>query len=67
MIAPIMPLICLTVRRLPIAVRETNRSRPLDMMAKALEAEGIQLAHVIGAKAGHNYTADAKAEINRAD
>jgi hypothetical protein len=35
------------------------------MMAKALGAEGIDLAHVIGARAGHNYTPEAKAEINR--
>jgi pimeloyl-ACP methyl ester carboxylesterase len=42
-----------------------RQKQAADMMAKALEAEGIRLAHVIGAKAGHNYTADAKAEINR--
>jgi dienelactone hydrolase len=36
-----------------------------DMMAKALKAEGIELAHVIGANARHQYTPDAKAEINR--
>jgi pimeloyl-ACP methyl ester carboxylesterase len=35
------------------------------MMAKALEPEGIKLAHIIGARAGHNYTREAKAEINR--
>ena len=36
-----------------------------DMMAKALKAEGIELAHVIGAKARHHYTPEARAEINR--
>jgi pimeloyl-ACP methyl ester carboxylesterase len=33
--------------------------------AKALESEGIELTHIIGAKAGHNYTREAKAEINQ--
>lgn len=36
-----------------------------DMMAKALKAEGIELAHVIGKDARHHYTPEAKAEINR--
>src|SRR5262245_21265605 len=36
-----------------------------DVMARALEAEGLKLVHVIGAKAKHHYTADAKEEINR--
>jgi hypothetical protein len=36
-----------------------------DMMAKALAAEEIELVHVLGARAGHNYTPAAKAEINR--
>jgi Prolyl oligopeptidase family len=35
------------------------------MMAKALAAEGIELLHVIGRKAGHQYTPEARAEINR--
>ncbi len=35
------------------------------LMAKALESEGIELAHIIGARAGHNYTREAKAEINQ--
>jgi pimeloyl-ACP methyl ester carboxylesterase len=35
------------------------------MMAKALESEGIELSHIIGAKAGHNYTREAKTEINQ--
>ena len=42
-----------------------RQKQAADMMAKALEVEGIQLAHVIGARAGHNFTADARAEINR--
>ena len=35
------------------------------MMARALAKEGIELVHVIGAKAGHKYTPEAKEEINR--
>ncbi len=35
------------------------------MMAKAMGDEGIELVHVIGARAGHQYTRDAKIEINR--
>jgi dienelactone hydrolase len=42
-----------------------RQKQAADMMAKALEKEGIGLVHIIGAKAGHQYTADAKAEINR--
>ena len=34
-------------------------------MEQALAAEGIDLVHIIGAKAGHEYTAAAKVEINR--
>ncbi len=36
-----------------------------DMMAKALQEEGIEMVHVIGANARHHYTPEAKAEINR--
>jgi hypothetical protein len=36
-----------------------------DMMAKALKAEGIELAQVIGKGARHFYTPAARAEINR--
>ncbi len=36
-----------------------------DVMAKALAAEGITLEHVIGLGIKHDYTAAAKAEINR--
>ena len=42
-----------------------RQKQAADMMAKALEAEGIEMAHIIGAKAGHNYTPEARAEINR--
>ena len=42
-----------------------RQKQAADMMAKALEEEGIELVHVIGAKAGHQYTPEAKAEINR--
>ena len=42
-----------------------RQKQAAEMMAKALEAEGIELVHIIGAKAGHNYTREAKAEINR--
>ena len=42
-----------------------SQKQAADMMAKALKAEGIELAHIIGAKAGHQYTPEAKAEINR--
>ena len=42
-----------------------RQKQAADMMAKALAEEGIELVHVIGAKAGHQYTPEAKAEINR--
>ncbi len=42
-----------------------RQKQAADVMAKALEDEGIDLVHVIGEKAGHQYTAEAKAEINR--
>jgi len=42
-----------------------RQKQAADVMARALQDEGIELAHVIGAKAGHQYTPDAKAEINR--
>jgi pimeloyl-ACP methyl ester carboxylesterase len=42
-----------------------RQKQAADLMAKALEKEGIGLVHVIGAKAGHQYTTEAKAEINR--
>jgi pimeloyl-ACP methyl ester carboxylesterase len=42
-----------------------SQKQAADMMEKALEKEGIRLVHIIGAGAGHQYTADAKVEINR--
>jgi pimeloyl-ACP methyl ester carboxylesterase len=36
-----------------------------DMMARALKADGIELAHIIGKNARHFYTPEARAEINR--
>jgi hypothetical protein len=36
-----------------------------DMMAKALEKEGIRLVHIIGPKTPHRYHPAAKEEINR--
>ncbi len=42
-----------------------GQKQAADMMAKALKKEGIEMVHIIGAKAGHQYTADAKVEINR--
>ncbi len=42
-----------------------SQKQAADMMARALEAEGIDLAHVIGKNVGHRYTPEAKVEINR--
>ena len=42
-----------------------RQKQAADMMARALAKEGIELVHVIGAKAGHRYTPEAKEEINR--
>jgi pimeloyl-ACP methyl ester carboxylesterase len=42
-----------------------SQKQAADLMEKAAAAEGIKLVHVIGAGAGHNYTAAAKVEINR--
>ena len=42
-----------------------KQKQAADMMAKALAEENIKLVHIIGAKAGHNYTPQAKAEINK--
>jgi pimeloyl-ACP methyl ester carboxylesterase len=35
------------------------------VMAQALKNEGMDLVHIIGSNAGHQYTPEAKAEINR--
>jgi hypothetical protein len=42
-----------------------RQKQAADMMARALAKEGIELVHVIGAKAEHRYTPAAKQEINR--
>ena len=42
-----------------------KQKQAADVMAKAMKAEGLELAHVIGAKAAHKYTPEAKAEIDR--
>jgi dienelactone hydrolase len=42
-----------------------RQKQAADMMAKALEAEGLQLTHIIGPRTGHSYHPEAKAEINR--
>ena len=42
-----------------------RQKQAADMMAQALKAEGIELVHISGVGAGHNYTPEAKAEINR--
>jgi hypothetical protein len=42
-----------------------RQKQAADMMAKALAAEDIELAHIIGANARHHYTPEARAEINR--
>ena len=42
-----------------------RQKQAADLMEKALAVEGIDLVHVIGSGAGHQYTPEAKAEINR--
>jgi hypothetical protein len=42
-----------------------SQKQAADMMAEALQQEGIKLAHIIGPKTGHSYHPRAKAEINR--
>lgn len=42
-----------------------SQKQAADIMAKALEAEGIKLTHIIGPGTGHSYEPKAKAEINR--
>ncbi len=44
---------------------DDHQKQAADMMAKALKAEGIELTHIIGKKAKHHYTPEAKDEINR--
>lgn len=42
-----------------------SQKQAADIMAKALAGDGIDMVHIIGLKAGHSYTPDAKVEINR--
>lgn len=42
-----------------------SQKQAADMMVKALSPEGITLTHIIGANAGHFYTPDGRAEVNR--
>ncbi len=42
-----------------------SQKQAADMMAKALQEEGIEMAHIIGARAGHQYTPEAKVQINQ--
>lgn len=42
-----------------------KQKQAADIMAAAMEKEGLTMRHVIGAGAGHSYTPAAKAEINR--
>jgi hypothetical protein len=42
-----------------------RQKQAADLMAKAMTMDGMDLVHVIGREAGHHYTPDAKAEINR--
>jgi hypothetical protein len=42
-----------------------KQKQAADIMAKALEEEGLKLTHIIGPNTPHRYEAGAKAEINR--
>ncbi len=42
-----------------------KQKQAADIMAEALDREGLSLKHVIGPGMGHKYHPDAKAEINR--
>ncbi len=42
-----------------------SQKQAADIMEKALDYEGIDLVHIIGAGAGHQYTAKARTEINQ--
>lgn len=42
-----------------------SQKQAADMMAEALRKEGIELVHIIGPKIGHDYTPDARVEIDR--
>jgi hypothetical protein len=42
-----------------------RQKQAADMMAKAMDVEGLQLTHIIGPKTGHSYHPEARAEVNR--
>jgi hypothetical protein len=42
-----------------------SQKQAADMMAAALEKEGIELTHIIGPKTGHSYHPEAKKEVIR--
>lgn len=42
-----------------------KQKQAADVMARALEKEGLDLKHVIGPKTGHSYEKTAKEEVNR--
>jgi len=42
-----------------------HQKQAADMMAKALEAEGLELTHIIGPNTPHRYEPKAKEEVNR--
>ncbi|MEO6035083.1 MAG: prolyl oligopeptidase family serine peptidase [Verrucomicrobiota bacterium] len=42
-----------------------KQKQAADIMSKALDAEGMQLTHIIGPKTEHKYEVGAKEEINR--
>ena len=44
---------------------DDRQKQAADVMAKALEAEGMELTHILGPKTGHSYEKNAKIEINR--
>jgi dienelactone hydrolase len=43
---------------------QDSQKQAADIMARAMQAEGMTLTHIIGAGVKHSYTAGAKAEIN---
>jgi pimeloyl-ACP methyl ester carboxylesterase len=42
-----------------------SQKQAADVMAVAFEKEGMKLDHIIGTGAGHNYTPEAKTEVDR--
>ena len=65
MTAPTTPLNLFNCPTVAYSGENDRQKQAADMMARGTEGEGIELVHIIGAKAGHQYTPEAKAEINR--